>query len=52
MLENDRIETASTAVTSISHRNGIEKFKWRTRQYIVDFESRILVETSTSKSMS
>ena len=48
MLGDDRIETASTEVTSIRHRNDVEKSTWRTHQYFVDFESRIHVETSTS----
>ena len=48
MLENDRIETASTEVTSIWRRNDIEKSTWRTHRYFVDFESRIHVEISTS----
>ena len=48
MLENDRMETASTEVTSIWRRNDIEKSTWRTHRYFVDFESRIHVEISTS----
>ena len=48
MLENDRMETASTEVTSIRRRNDIEKSTWRTHQYFVDFESRIHVKISTS----
>ena len=48
ILENDRMETASTEVTSMQRRSDIEKFTWRTHQYFVDFESRINVETSTS----
>ena len=48
MLGNDRIETASTKVTSIRRRNDKEKSTWRTQQYFVDFESRIHVEISTS----
>ena len=48
MLENDRMETASTEVTSIGRRNDIEKSTWRTHRYFVDFESRIHVEISTS----
>ena len=48
MLENDRMETASTEVTSISRRNDIENSTWRTHRYFVDFESRIHVEISTS----
>ena len=47
MLETDRMETASTAVTSIRRRNYIEKFMWRTHRYFVDFESRIHVEIFT-----
>ena len=42
MLENDRMETASEAVTSI------RKTTWRNHQCFVDFESRIHVEISTS----
>ena len=48
MLENDRMETASTKVTSIWCRNDIGKSTWRTHQYFVDFESQIHVEISTS----
>ena len=48
MLENDRMETASTEVTLIWRRNDIEKSTWKTHQYFVDFESRIHVEISTS----
>ena len=48
MLGNDRIETASTKVTSIRRRNDKEKSTWRTQQYFVDFESRIHVEIPTS----
>ena len=48
MLRNDRIETASTEVTSIRRRNDIEKSTWITHRYFVDFESRIHVEISTS----
>ena len=48
MFENDRKETASKAVTSVQHRNGIEKSTWKTHRYFVDFESRIHVEISTS----
>ena len=48
MLGNDRMETASTEVTSIRRRNDIEKSTWRTHRYFVDFESRIHVEISTS----
>ena len=48
MLENDRMEIASTEVTSIWRRNDIEKSTWRTHRYFVDFESRIHVEISTS----
>ena len=48
MLGNDRIDTASTEVTSIRRRNDVEKSTWRTHQHFVDFESRIHVETSTS----
>ena len=38
MLENDRMETASTGVTSIWRRNNTEKPMWRTHRYFVDFE--------------
>ena len=48
MLENDRMETASTEVTSIWRRNDIEKSTWRTHRYFVDFESQIHVEIFTS----
>ena len=46
MFENDRKETKSKAVTSIRHRNDIEKSTWKTHRYLVDFESRIHVEIS------
>ena len=48
MLGNNTMETASTGVTSILRRNNVEKSTWRTHRYIVDFESRINVEISTS----
>ena len=48
MLGNDRMETASTAVTSIERRNDIEKSTWRTHRHFVDFESRIHFEISKS----
>ena len=48
MLGNNTMETTSTEVTSIRHRNNVEKSNWRIRRYFVDFESRIHVETSTS----
>ena len=48
MLENDRMERASTRVTSIWLRNNIEKSTWRTHQCFVNFESRIHVEISMS----
>ena len=48
MLGNDRIETASTEVTSIRRRNDIEKSTCRTHQYFGNFESWIHVEISTS----
>ena len=48
MLGNDRMETASTDVTSIQRQNDNKKSTWRTRQYFIDFESRIHVEISTS----
>ena len=44
MLEVDRMETATTEVTSIWRRNDIENSTWRTHRYFVDFESRIHVE--------
>ena len=47
MLKNDRKETASKSITSIRHRNDIEKSTWRAHRYFVDFESRIHVEIST-----
>ena len=40
------METASTEVTSIRHRNNVKKSTWRTYRYFVDFESRIPVEMS------
>ena len=48
MFENDRKELASKEVTSIWHRNGMEKSTWKADRYFVDFESRIHVEISTS----
>ena len=48
MLENDSMETESTEVTLIRRRYDIEESTWRTHRYFVDFESRILVEISTS----
>ena len=48
MLENDRIETASTEVMSIRRQNDIEKSTWRTHRYFIDFERRIYVEIFTS----
>ena len=48
MLGNDRMKTTSTEVTSIPRRNDIQKLTWRTYRYFVDFESRILIEMSTS----
>ena len=42
------METASTEVTSNRHRNDIEKSRWKTYRYFVDFESWIHVEMSTS----
>ena len=47
MFKNDRKETASKTITSIRHRNDIEKSTWRTHRYFADFESRIHVEIST-----
>ena len=38
------METTSTEVMSIWHRNDIEKSTWRSHRYFVDFESRIHVE--------
>ena len=46
MLGNDTMEIASTEVTSIQHRNDIEKSTWRTQRYSIDFKSRIHVEIS------
>ena len=37
-----------TEVTSIQHRNDIEKTTWRIHRYFIDFESRIKIELSTS----
>ena len=60
MLGNDRMETASGAVTSIWLRNDIEKSTWRIYWYFIDFHtskfpSRIDIIISTwirlSKSM-
>ena len=48
MLGNDRMETASTLVTSIRRRNNIEKSTSITHRYFADFESRIFVKISTS----
>ena len=48
MFENDRKQTASKAVTSIRHRNNIEKSTWKTHRYLVDFESPIHVQISAS----
>ena len=48
MFENDRKELASKKVTSIWHRNGIEKSTWKADRNFVYFESRIHVEISTS----
>ena len=48
MLGNDRMETASTEVASIQRRNDIEKSMWKTHRHLVDFESRIHLEISTS----
>ena len=47
MLENDRMKTAGTEVTSIWRRKDIEKSTWRTHRYFLDFENRIHVEIST-----
>ena len=41
------METASTKVTLIRRRNGIEKSTCRTHRYFIDFESRNYVEIST-----
>ena len=38
MLENDRMETGSTEVTSILWRNNTKKPTWKTRPYFVDFK--------------
>ena len=48
MLGNNTMETASTEVTSIRRQNNVEKSMWRTHRYLVEFESRIHVEISTS----
>ena len=48
MLGNDRMETASTELTSIRRRIDIEKTTWKTHRYFVDFESRIDYEISAS----
>ena len=49
MLENDRIETESTEVTSIRRRNDMEKNPLgELIEYFVDFESRIYVGICTS----
>ena len=47
MLENDRMETASTEVRSIRRQNDIEKSTSRTHRYFVDHESQIYIEVST-----
>ena len=50
MLENDRMETASKAVTSIRRRNVIEKSTWTTHRYFVDFENFVDLQVkSTTK---
>ena len=41
-------QATSLEVTSIRHRNDIEKSTWRTHRYFIDFESRIDAELSTS----
>ena len=38
-------QAASLEVTSIRHRNDIEKFTLRTQRYFIDFESRSEVST-------
>ena len=48
MLGNDRMKTTSTEVMSTRYRNNIQISTWRTRQYFVDFESRIHFEISMS----
>ena len=48
MLENNKMATTSTEVTSIQRRNKVEKFTWRNHRYFVDFESRMHVEISKS----
>ena len=48
MLENDRIQTVSTEVTSIRRQNDIEKTTGKTYPYFANFESRIHIEISTS----
>ena len=47
MIENERTETASTAILSIPLQNDTEKSTWRSQRYLVDFQSRIHVEIST-----
>ena len=48
MLQNDRMETASTVVTSIQRRNDIGKSTWKTQRYLADFESWTHLEISAS----
>ena len=47
MLGNDRMETASTELTSNWRRKETEKSTWKTHRYFNDFEKRIHVEIST-----
>ena len=48
MFVNDKMETASTEVTSIRRQNDIEKSTWRSHRYFDYFQSRIHVEISRS----
>ena len=48
MLGNNTMETASTEIMPIRRRNNVEKPKWKTHRYFVDFESQIHVQISTS----
>ena len=41
-------QAASFEVTLIRHRNDIEENMWRTHQHLIDSESRINIELSTS----
>ena len=48
MFGNDRMETISTIVLSLSRPSSIENSTWRTHQYFVNFESRIHDKIFTS----